>query len=81
MDVLWQERPGRRLDVGTVHDRLDREFGHRCAYTTVMTTMTRLWEKGVLDRIWNQGAYAYMPRETQYQFEERQFAAIQRSIA
>lgn len=45
MDILWNECP---CCVRTVHERLktDREI----AYTTVMTVMSRLVEKGVLCR-------------------------------
>jgi predicted transcriptional regulator len=44
-------------------------------YTTIMTTMDRLWEKGMLNRRRNGLAYVYTPRETREQFEARQIAA------
>ena len=43
MDILWELHP---LTVRDVKARL----GARSAYTTVMTTMSRLAEKGVLNR-------------------------------
>ena len=45
MDVVWRLRDATVRDV---HDVL--KAGRKIAYTTVMTTMTRLAAKGLLDR-------------------------------
>jgi len=47
----------------TVRDVAKRLSGHRQrAYTTVMTVMNRLCEKGLLDRVPKGRAYTYSPR-------------------
>jgi predicted transcriptional regulator len=48
---------GRPLTPGDVLD----ELGGDLAYTTVMTTLARLYDKGVLDRERSGRAYAYTP--------------------
>jgi predicted transcriptional regulator len=57
MDVLWDR--GGWLTPGEVHETLsaDRPLG----YTTVMTILTRLWQKGRLERERDGRAYAYRP--------------------
>jgi predicted transcriptional regulator len=63
MQVLWQEK---RSTVKKVHRKLSQ---HRdIAYTTVMTTMGRLAEKGVLDRHREGLAYVYTPAITEEDF-------------
>lgn len=57
MDVLWSsDEP---LIPGDVH----RALGERrpLAYTTVMTILTRLWHKGLVDRRPQGRAFAYWP--------------------
>lgn len=56
------------------------QLGQPQAYTTIMTTMGRLWEKAILSREKRGASYAYRARETRAQFEERQIAAILASI-
>lgn len=46
---------GRDLTAAQVQQSLGPEL----AYTTVMTTLTRLWEKGVLSRVADGRAYRY----------------------
>ena len=60
MDVLWDR--GGWLTPGDVHETLaaDRPI----AYTTVMTILVRLWQKGRLDRQRDGRAYAYCPRQS-----------------
>jgi predicted transcriptional regulator len=65
--------------VKRVWTDLKRE-GATQQYTTVMTTMSRLWEKGMLDRRRSGLAYVYTPRETREQFEARQIAAAQECL-
>jgi predicted transcriptional regulator len=61
MDALWRE--GRDLRVRDVHAR----FQARLAYTTVMTTMDRLFKKGLLDRRKEGRAFVYSARVTRLQ--------------
>jgi predicted transcriptional regulator len=58
MDLVWRE--GRELRVRDVHAR----FEARLAYTTVMTTMDRLFKKGLLDRRKEGRAFVYAARVT-----------------
>ncbi|GAC1541264.1 MAG: BlaI/MecI/CopY family transcriptional regulator [Herpetosiphon sp.] len=64
MQVVWKEQP---TTVKKVHRALQKN--REIAYTTVMTTMTRLAEKGVLDRKREGLAYVYTPAITQREFE------------
>ena len=57
LDVLWDEDGW--LIPGEVHAVVNRH--RRLAYTTIMTTMARLWEKGRLDRRPRGRAYEYRP--------------------
>ncbi|HZD92790.1 MAG TPA: BlaI/MecI/CopY family transcriptional regulator [Candidatus Sulfotelmatobacter sp.] len=50
---------------------LHAEFAPRLAYTTVMTTMDRLYKKGLLQRRKVGKAYFYIPTLTQQQYQER----------
>ena len=60
MDLLWQR--GGWSTPGEVHAvlRQDRDL----AYTTVMTILVRLWNKGRLERQRDGRAYAYRPTQT-----------------
>ncbi len=64
MDVLWDQ--GGSLTPGEVHQVLSAE--RPLAYTTVMTILVRLWQKGRLDRQRDGRAYAYRPRQTREQY-------------
>lgn len=55
MDVLWDRRGWRT--PGEVHD--DLASSREMAYTTVMTILVRLWQKGRLERQRDGRAYAY----------------------
>jgi predicted transcriptional regulator len=57
MDVLWDR--GGWLTPGEVHEAVAGD--HRVAYTTVMTILVRLWQKGRLERERDGRAYAYRP--------------------
>ncbi len=57
MDVLWDN--GGWLTPGEVHDVVAAE--RDLAYTTVMTILVRLWQKGRVDRQRDGRAYAYRP--------------------
>ena len=56
MQIVWQDE---RSTVKKVHRKLT--FQRDIAYTTVMTTMSRLAEKGVLHRHREGLAYVYSP--------------------
>jgi predicted transcriptional regulator len=61
MDVVWSANP---ISVRDVLDKLDRG----CAYTTVMTVMQRLFDKGMLKRKLVDNAYQYQPAIPKEQF-------------
>ena len=64
MDVLWSEGD---LAVRDVQARLTRQV----AYTTVMTTLDRLYKKGVLLRRQAGRAFLYTPSVTRSQLQAR----------
>ena len=57
LDVLWSS--GEAMTPGEVHEIV--AVNHRVAYTTVMTILTRLRDKGQLTRRKQGRAYAYQP--------------------
>lgn len=62
LDELWKsEAP---LTPADVQATLDGDL----AYTTVMTILTRLWKKGVVERSRSGRGYAYSPAMTQAEF-------------
>ena len=61
MEVVWQQ--GGELRVRDVHSG----FLGRLAYTTVMTTMDRLFKKGLLERRKEGRAFAYSARVSRRQ--------------
>jgi predicted transcriptional regulator len=62
MEVLWSSREGRVQDVV-------ESLKRRLAYTTVMTTLDRLFKKGLLDRKKQERAFVYSPRLTRPEWE------------
>ena len=62
LDVLWTEG---QLAVRDVQARLRRES----AYTTVMTTLDRLYKKGVLTRVQAGRAFVYSPAVTRAELQ------------
>jgi predicted transcriptional regulator len=52
---------------GTVRELLDYE-SLRAAYTTVMTTLDRLYKKGLLNRAPDGRAFRYRPKQTEEEF-------------
>ena len=58
MAILWEGEP---MAVRRVVDRLGGEL----AYTTVMTTLDRLYKKGLLDREREGNAYVYRAAMTE----------------
>ena len=63
LDIVWRSR---ETTVREVHEQL----GGRIAYTTVMTTLDRLYRKGLLDRIKPGRAFVYAARATRQQLED-----------
>lgn len=63
MELCWREHP---CSVKDVHGTLSRE--REIAYTTVMTVMSRLAEKGLLDRRQEGRAYLYEPTQSRDEF-------------
>ena len=64
MEILWA------AGESNVHDvvaRLERPL----AYTTVMTTLDRLYKKGLLDRKKVDRAFLYAPRYTRPEWEKK----------
>ena len=61
MEAIW--RSGGEVRVRDVHAR----FQARLAYTTVMTTMDRLYKKGLLERRKEGRAFLYSARVTRRQ--------------
>ena len=63
MDRLWQVGPGNVRDVMAQLD------GPVLAYTTVMTTLNRLCDKGLLERQKSGQAFVYTPRCTREEWD------------
>ncbi len=63
MQIIWQDE---RSTVKKVHRKLSQQ--RDIAYTTVMTTMSRLAEKGVLRRHREGLAYVYTPAISESDF-------------
>ncbi len=64
MEVLWN---GGERSVRDVAEQLDRKL----AYTTVMTTLDRLFKKGLLDRQKSDRAFLYTPRISHEEWERQ----------
>lgn len=70
MDVLWAQGES---SVHEVMARLERAL----AYTTVMTTLDRLYKKGLLERRKESRAFVYSPRSSRAEWErERAYGLI-----
>lgn len=63
MEIIWSQR---EVTVRDVHKKLAEK--RSIAYTTVMTTMGRLTEKGILRRVEDQPAHRYFPIVTKEQY-------------
>ena len=71
METVWERG---RATVHDVHERLaaDREL----AYTTVMTVMSRLAEKGLLEKEKDGAAYVYTPAASKEEFTRRTVGTV-----
>jgi len=63
MDVVWARG---EVTVRDVHRALTSD--RPIAYTTVMTTLGRLADKGLLERLEHQPAHRYVPRMSREQY-------------
>jgi predicted transcriptional regulator len=64
MEILW------RRGESNVHDVIER-LGRPLAYTTVMTTLDRLYKKGLLRRRKSERAFVYSPCLSRREWEHR----------
>ena len=76
MNALWGDVGP--LTPADVRAKIKAE--HDVAYTTVMTVLVRLWQKGRLDRSRDGRSYRYRPVESREEFESRRMAEILRSV-
>ena len=63
IEIVWE---GREVTVRDVHERLDG----RVAYTTVMTTLDRLFRKGLLGRSKRARAFVYAALASRQELDE-----------
>jgi predicted transcriptional regulator len=64
MEILWRQGES---NVHQVAQSLQRPL----AYTTVMTTLDRLYKKGLLERRKSERAYFYSPRHSRQEWEHQ----------
>ena len=64
MEVLWT------VGTSSVRDVVEK-LENKLAYTTVMTTLDRLFKKGLLDRQQAERAFLYTPRMSNLDWERR----------
>jgi predicted transcriptional regulator len=64
MEVVWAS------DECSVRDVVEK-LASKLAYTTVMTTLDRLYKKGLLDRRKSERAFLYSPRLSSQDWERR----------
>ena len=75
MELAWEKSP---VSVRDMHERLARN--RPLAYTTVMTVMSRLSEKGLLKRQQQGRAYLYVPSCTRDEFCEDAVSTVMRGL-
>ena len=63
MEEVWKRGEANVRDVHAA-------FGERAAYTTLMTTLDRLYKKGLLERRKEGRAFLYGPRVSREEFEK-----------
>jgi predicted transcriptional regulator len=64
MEALWSDGEGNVREVGA-------RLGRPLAYTTVMTTLDRLYKKGLLDRRKQDRAFVYAPRYSRIEWQQK----------
>lgn len=75
LDIAWTRSP---VTVREVHERLSRD--RPLAYTTVMTVMGRLADKGVLGRRRQGKAYLYQPTRSREELRGDLAADVARAL-
>lgn len=75
MDILWASDVA--MTPRDVHDVLRRRR-QGVAYTTVMTILVRLWQKGMLNRDESGRAYAYEPVATRVEWTAQRMREVLR---
>ncbi len=76
MEQVWSEAPATARDV---HSRLNKK-AHERAYTTIMTTMDRLFQKGLLVRALVGNAWLYEPKLSRADYERSLAGALAERI-
>lgn len=66
MQIIWNEK---NVSVRFIFEKLKKK--RDIAYTTVMTIMSRLHTKGILNRKEQNGAYIYSPAQSKEKFLEK----------
>ena len=81
MAAVW-DNPDQQIpwSVKKMQRTLRLDYEHDVEYTTVMTTLARLYTKGILRRKKEGLAHYYAPRCTQREFEETQLRKIIEAI-
>ena len=64
MEILWEH------GESNVHDVIEK-LGRPLAYTTIMTTLDRLYKKGLLCRHKSERAFLYSTRQTRLEWEQK----------
>src|SRR5260370_40177256 len=64
MEILWAQGESNVRDVV-------QRLGRPLAYTTVMTTIDRLYKKGLLNRRKSERAFLYTPRLSRWEWEHK----------
>jgi len=64
MEILWEH------GESNVHDVIEK-LGRPLAYTTIMTTLDRLYKKGLLNRYKSERAFLYSTRQTRREWEQK----------
>ena len=81
LETLWTSNK-RPVTVREIHQLMTKDS--KIAYTTVMTTMNRLHEKGFLNRKIKKGKgglyYAYWPKMEKEAFEQHEIKAVLESL-
>lgn len=62
MEIVWQKKSVSVKDVAT-----ELSSTHNLAYTTVLTILSRLWKKGLLDRTKTGKSFVYQPKRNKKQ--------------
>ena len=77
MDLVWSES----WDTFSVQEVVDGLSGQRdLAYTTVLTTVRRLFDKGILGRVRDGRRYLYCSKMSRQQFHEQLAQELMRSL-